>query len=323
MGDKVNITEDAEVASKNKRPILKHDLVAQGIVSPEENAVLSCLRNETITVKYVIRQSDYIRDKRHVLYGGLAENAHITLTVPMLSTGMFANVLTNDEKTFIENYLGLPENALSVYKKENNFWAEYYVKLGKEDSYLNLADPYDYIKYKVLLANKNIVCPNPTELRDAPKRTYRFYLVSDNEEMQSQLSFMSASMEASMLLGSLMGDKEVMKYIVEVLSGKGVSKTAKLDFILSQAYQLMQEQTKTFIAVAKDPYLKTKAFISKCVDSGLIRRRDNLFFLSANNAPLSKDTSDPTLNNAAKYLNDGANQEIKLLLEAKLKAKEE
>lgn len=292
-----------------------------GIIG-DDDVNLSCLRDEKITIKYVNRQSDLIRDKKHVLYGGLAEGAHITLTVPMLNSGIYANVLTNEEKDFLEEILGLPKNALSVYKKENNFWDEFYIKLGKEDSYIDLGDPNDYIKYKVLLANKNIVCSSPQELRDSPKRTYRFYLVSEKDEVQFQLSSMTANMEAAMLLGSLKDNKEVMKFIVETMSGRKIMESSKLDFIVTQAYTLMQQDIKLFLLIANDKLLKTKAFINQCVNNGLVKRRENMYYLTNNNKSLAKEGIDPTLNNAAKFLNDVANQEVKLMLEAKIRSKE-
>lgn len=328
MGEKSKIEEEVvettekSYSKKYAKPRIEA-VYKDGIIDDGNDEVrLSCLRDEKITIRYVMRQSDLIRDKKHVLYGGLAEGAHITLTVPMLNSGIYANVLTNEEKDFIEEALGLPKNALSVYKKEDNFWDEFYIKLGKEDSYLNLADPNDYIKYKVLLANKNIVCPNPQELRDNPKRTYRFYLVSEKDEVQFQLSSMTANMEAAMLLGSLKDDREVMKFIVETMSGRKVLGTSKLDFIVTQAYTLMQQDIKLFLLLANDKLLKTKAFINQCVDNGFIRKRENMYYLTSNNKPLAKEGVDPTLNNAAKFLNEVANQEVKLMLEAKIRSKE-
>lgn len=289
----------------------------------QERELINCLRNERIVVKYVMRASDMIKDKKHIAYGGLIENAHITLTVPMLNSGAYTNVLTNDEKDFLESVLNLDANALSIYRKEDNFWENFFIRLGKEDTFLELSNPNDYITYKVLLANKNIVCPSITELKENPKRTYRFYLVSEQEEVQSNLLSMNSTMEANMLLGKIMEDRWSLKYIIEVMTGKGVSRDTKMDFLLSTAFGLMQNDTKLFLALTRDQYLKIKVFIYRCIEHGLIRKRDNLFYLSTNNSPLCKPGEEPTLNNAAKFLNNIGNQDIKFTLEAKVKSKEE
>ena len=82
------------------------------------------------------------------------ETAFRKFTVPIIeSSGAYVNVLTNDEKTYLEKSMGLEPNALSVYLKRDNYWANYSVRLTKGDNYLDLSIPDDYIKYKVLLAN--------------------------------------------------------------------------------------------------------------------------------------------------------------------------
>ena len=63
--------------------------------------------------------------------------------------------------------MGLEYNALSVYKRENNFWDDSNdigiskVALRKQDNYFDLSKPEDYIKYKILLANKNFIAASP------------------------------------------------------------------------------------------------------------------------------------------------------------------
>jgi hypothetical protein len=107
-----------------------------------------------------------VTNPKHVLYGGMAETAVRTFVVPMLSSGVYVNVLTDSEKAFLEEVMGLEYNALSIYKKENNFWDDANdfgiskVKLQKQDNYLDLSNPEDYIRYKILLANKDFVAPS-------------------------------------------------------------------------------------------------------------------------------------------------------------------
>ena len=61
---------------------------------------------------------------------------------------------------------GLEYNALSIYKKVDNFWDDANeigiarVRLIKQDNYFDLANPEDFIKYKILLANKDFIAPS-------------------------------------------------------------------------------------------------------------------------------------------------------------------
>ena len=123
--------------------------------------LVNCLRNERICIKHIPKQSGMITDHRHVLYGGMAETAKRTFTVPLLKSGAFADVLTKKEKEFLEYTLGLEVNAMSVYKTNNNFWSTANtngissVTLFKQDNFFDLSDPTDYIKSKFLNDNKH------------------------------------------------------------------------------------------------------------------------------------------------------------------------
>ena len=96
----------------------------------------------------------------------MAKNASRTFVIPRFTSCMFVNVLTDNEKAFLENIMGLEDNALSIYKKVDNFWDDSNengiskVRLLKQDNYLNLADPEDYIRYTILLANKDFIAPS-------------------------------------------------------------------------------------------------------------------------------------------------------------------
>ena len=136
---------------------------------------VNCLRNERIIVRHINKPSNLVSNPKHVLYGGMAENASRTYTVPRLSSGGFVNVLTNDEKAFLEAELQLEFNALSVHRKTDNFWDDSNdrgisrVRLLKQDTILDLSNPEDYIRYKILLANKDYIAPSLQVLSDAPK----------------------------------------------------------------------------------------------------------------------------------------------------------
>lgn len=88
----------------------------------KNNALINCLRKERVIVRHIPKEGGMITNPKHVLYGGMAENASRTFVVPRLSSGMFVNVLTDAEKAFLEEIMGLEYNSLSIYKKVDNFW---------------------------------------------------------------------------------------------------------------------------------------------------------------------------------------------------------
>ena len=62
----------------------------------EEKQILNPLKNKTVIVRFLPKEGS-ITDKHHVLFGGMAETAVKTFTVPVIaSTNTLKNVLTND-----------------------------------------------------------------------------------------------------------------------------------------------------------------------------------------------------------------------------------
>ena len=281
--------------------------------------IVNCLRNERVIVKHVPKETGIVRDPKHILYGGMAEGAVRWLTVPRLTSGMYVNVLTNAEKACLEEVMGLEYNALSIYNKVDNFWDNYQVRLTKQDNILNLAEPDDYIKYKVLLINKDIVAPSLQDLEDHPKATYQFVIIHENEESQASKKKMNATMQAYMEFGKIQDNADILRTIIETIDGRPTSKNSKIEFLQEKVGKLIQADARLFVRVATDPLLSTKVLIKKAIEGGLISNRGGMLYLKADGTPLCEDNEEPTLNIAAKYLNMPKHQELKFAIEAKLK----
>ena len=288
--------------------------------------LVSCLRNERIVVRHVPKLTGmWGNNPKHILAGGMAEGASRVFVVPRLSSGMFVNVLTDKEKAFLEDIMGLEYNALSIYKKVDNFWDDSNenginkVRLTKQDNYFNLSDPEDYIRYKILLANKDFVAPSLQVLQDSPKATYQFVIISEGEETKTAKNNMSATMRCYKEFGKIEDDIETFRVIIETIDGRPTSKTAKLEFLQTKANDLIQADSKIFLRVITDPMLSTKVLIKRSIEAGLISNRGNYLYLRSDNTPLCEANEEPTLNIAAKYLNSPKHQEVKFALEAKLK----
>ena len=289
-------------------------------------ALVNCLRNERVIVRHIPKERGMVTNPKHILFGGMAENATRTFVVPRLSSGMFVNVLTDSEKAFLEEVMGLEYNALSIYKKVDNFWDDSNesgisrVRLTKQDNYLNLADPEDYIRYKILLANKDFIAPSLQALEDTPKMSYQFVIITEGAETKSAKDNMSATMKCYKEFGKVENDINILRTIIEAIDGRPTAPTVKLEFLQAKANQLIQADSKLFLKVITDPMLSTKALIKRAIEAGLIANRGNYLYLRSDNTPLCENNEEPTLNIAAKYLNSPKHQDIKFTLEAKLKA---
>lgn len=292
----------------------------------KEKELVNCLRNEKVIIKFVPKETAMVHSPNHVLYGGMAETATRSFVVPRLSsTGHFKNPLTNDEKNFLEYALGLEPNALSIYRQNNNFWDDSNpngigrVTLRKHGNILDLSIPVDYIKYKILLLNKDQIASSLEELENRPKATYQFVIISENSETKSNLSRMEATSQCYMEFGAVKDDKDTLRTIIEQIEKRPTSPHVKLDYLQSQINNYIQKDPRGFLKVITDNLLPAKVLIRRGQEAGLISWRNNLYYLRQDNSPLCEMGEESTLTNAARYISSPKHQELKFMLEAKLK----
>ena len=289
----------------------------------QETPVVNCLRNETIIVRFIPSPSAMVRSKGHVLSGGMADTATRSFVVPRLSSGQYKNVLTNNEMKFLEKAMGLEEGTMSIYRKNGNFWSDSNpdgigkVILHKQDNYLNLSNPTDYIRYKILLANKDYICPNLQELEERRKATYQFVIVSENAEAQMNLTKNDVKMECYMEYGAIRQDSDTMRAILEIITGRPLAPKTKLDFLQGKTMEAIEANPREFYKVIKDELLPAKVLIKKSLDAGLISKKNDLYFYEG--MPMCEMGEESTLNNAAKYITNVKRQELKYSLEARIK----
>ena len=298
--------------------------MAKAVEVEKKEQLVSCLRNEKVCIRFVPRQSHMVTDPKHILYGGMADDAVRTFVVPKLTTGTYVNVLTNSEMAFLENYLGMEKGTLSVYKKQDNFWSDANpqginkVKLRKQDNYLDLSVPEDYIRYKILLANKDFIAASPKILEDRPKATYQYVIIEKSEQISSAKRNMDITRECYMEFGKIENDIETLMSVVELLDGRTVSSNTSKEFLHTKIDTFIQSNPKAFLKVVKDEMLPTKVLIRRSINAGNIIKRGDYLYLKSDGRPLCGDNEDPVLSVAVKYLNNPKNQEIKLSLEALL-----
>lgn len=319
-----NEVELIEVPMQNQETKRSSNVIR---TSEANNNLINCLRNEKVIVRHIAKQTGLVKDPKHVLYGGMAENAKRVYTVPLLKSGMFCDVLTKDEKNYLEYILGLEPNAMSVYNRENNFWSTANedgistVTLYKHDNIFDLSSPTDYIKYKILLANKDRIAPSVKVLQDTPKATYEFVIISENDTTKLAKANMTLKMQCYKEYGKIEDDADKLRLIIETIDGRPLSPHTKLDVLQTKINDLIQSNSRLFLKVITDELLNTKVLIRKAIDGGFISKRGDFLYLISGDEriPLCNNGEEPTINVAAKYLNEPKHQELKFSLEAKIK----
>lgn len=298
-----------EKTAKNK----KEQTVSDDMVNP--------LKNERIYVRF-IPHNDNGLPKDHVLSGAKADGAYDEFVVPVLTNGRYKNVLTNNEKDYLEKALGLDDNALSIYKTENNYWDNYTVTIqnAKEGMYLDLSDPEDYIRYKVLLANNDLIAPSVQERIDRPKGTYKYELVRTVEEDSLANAKVDARKASYKEFDKIDGDYDTMRVLVELMDGRPYGNNTAIEFFRNRIDSLIQKDPKVFLNAVTDQYLHAKVLLRRGTELGVVNKRGDYYFLK-DNTPLCEPGENPTLSIAARYINLPANQDVKFLLEAEVSKK--
>ena len=297
----------------------------------QEEGFVNCLRNEKVIVRKLPNRTGFVQDADHIMSDGMHENAFRVYCVPKLQkSNNFVNVLTNDEKECLENAMGLAHNALSIYRQpaSENFWSNANpnglnsVTLKKRDNIFNLANPTDYIAVKILLANKDKICPSMEEWAARPKETYEFVIIREGEESKTSQSNTDATIQAIMKLGKISSDKEVLKLVVETMIGKKYADSTSLEWLQTQALDMIKgnpKNAKMFLNIMNDDCLDNKVLIRKAISKGIVADRGGFLFIKDGNQPMCGDGEEPTMNTAAKWLGRPRNQEMLFSIQAKLK----
>ena len=296
----------------------------------EKKEMKNCLRNEKVIVRKLPKRTNLVKDSNHIMGDGMHENAFRSYCVPKLQKSKtFVNVLTDDEKEFLEHIMGLEENALSIYKPaEKNFWSNRNpdgisnVVLHKHDNIFDLSKPTDYIAVKILLANKDKICPSMEEWAARPKETYEFVIIREGQETQMSKSNTDVTIQAVMKLGKISNNKDVLKLVVETMMGKKYSDNTTMEWLQSQALDLIKNTPKNarmFLNIIEDDSLDNQVLIRQCIAKGIIADRGGFLYIKDGNVPMCGDGEDPTMKIASKWLGKPVNQERLFMLQAKVK----
>lgn len=300
--------------------------VVRRVVSRKKQETVNCLTNEKVIVRFIPSQSAMIHQPGHVLDGGMAENATRTFVVPRLRSGIYKNVLTDAEKQCLEEVMQLEPNALSIHKKTNNFWDDSNdqgvnkVVLHKYDNILDLSDPVDYIKMKILLANSDLIAPSLEELQERPQATYQFVIIREQEEARQDAGGISIMQKCFAEYGKVENDADTLRTIIEIFNKRPTSANTKLPAIQKEIFNCIQKDDRKFLKIITDPMLRFKTLIVMAAESGIIaKKNDGYYYLMEDGRPLCELNENSTLDNAAKYLSSPKRQDLLFRIEGKLK----
>ena len=242
----------------------------------------------------------------------LYQHSMNTFTVPKNAmNGSYINPLTNEEQEALETHpgLSLKTGDLSVHKRENNFWQSIFkpVKLGKDPRTLDLADPMDYITYKVVLLNKDLIAPDAYSAQR--KASYKYMIVDEGYEDNNKSASANLIADAYLEYGKIREDKVALSDILFLLTNQRVSPNSTLIWLQGQIGDFIANNPKRFIEVVNDKDLMTRVLITKGLTYNAIQKDGTAY------RTMGGDLMGVDLTATIAFLNNKQNSDHRILIE--------
>jgi len=281
-------------------------------------------KEERITIKPIMRSvNPNIDDPEHEAFF-LFGNASRDYVLPMDRQGNLINPFASDEeRAWLQKTLDVD---LNVYKKTDNYWHKFKVKLGKTERKLNLSNPQDYVDYLVLKLNKQFIAPIGTK-KDSYLQTQRYALVREEDETTEIVNKESKKIEAYKAFGKMEDDKQAMVNFLKVYGQTAVNvgpKKAKVtlntkrELLIQMVSEVIEKDLNGFLNTVKDKEnYDIKLLVANAVEVGAIIKEQRKYFMQGGDA-LCNEGLVPTIDNVIEYLKAPKNQDIKLMLTARV-----
>lgn len=273
------------------------------------------LPRETIRLGYILKQKGNITNKNHVAYGGRLDDATDLYVAKTDEYGDYIDILTEEEKEYLEAKLALSPGSLNP-NTVGGYYSKIGILLGKSGIKLNLNKASDYIKYKVLLSYTDKVSPDifSSHLR----KTYDYEVINEEDVQSKVTKRVNYNKEAYKLFGKIEDSKVQLLGAYKSLTGKKVSPESSQEWLVGQIGTLVESNAKLFVDTLTDPLYESKLFIEQAIDAGAIKKLKGLYY-TTDGMEISNEGEIPTLINAISYLDSVENQDLRLVIELKMK----
>lgn len=218
------------------------------------------------------------------------------------------------EMEFLSKMIG---KDLSYHREENNFWKgdadtglkPYSYSVPANGTILDLANPYDYIAYKVLLSNnKNYISPSYEERYRIP--TYKFMLIDEEVVINTKRERIDLELKATEEFNKIKGSRELLMEFLICKDPKNIiSNTASDDFLFSQVYDVLKSDPKYFLTIVEDDLKNEKVLVYKAVKAGALVKQGRDLYETPGGESLGK------LSDIIHILKDPEKSEFKIKLQ--------
>jgi hypothetical protein len=293
------------------------------------------LPNKKIHIKPIIKKGKWLSEEHSGNF--MYDNTTAIITIPISAqTGQLVDPLTREEREFFENKsisgMDFEPGDLNIYKKTNekigvyNYWALFEYRIHKNQGVLddasildtlNLSNPVDYLKYKVLLTNS---LPGGTVSPSWEKRfdqgTYRLSMMDADVENDISANRADKLGKAWGYYSTIQNSRVKMHELISVywLENRKAIKPeddANIEWLKKEISKIINENLDGFINLIESNY-EEKLLIHTALKCGALRLSGKTF-MTADGTPLGD-----SLREAILYYRDERHNEAKLKLIAQI-----
>jgi hypothetical protein len=282
-----------------------------------ETTKMSSIRQKRIKVMPIVRQGGWLSsiNAQHdglFMYTGATKEYCLPYS---LSKRAYENPFeTEEEREGIESELNLQPGALNIYKKTDNYWDDFRIKINKDGLVLNLQNPEDYLRFIMLKANKETIAPTYADRLELG--TYQFALVDEDVADQERAKKAHTVKDAYKKLGQMEDSVETMANFLTVY-GKKPGRAPKREFLISELDKLIENDLTGFMEIATDPDFEMKLIIEKAVQVGALARPTKTRYELPGGDLIANSMTE-----AVAYMKDPLNQENYVLIKNRIEAAE-
>jgi hypothetical protein len=277
----------------------------------------SVLTQEKVAVKPIRRLSDWVPEGHDSQF--MNDGASWTFCVPMQRDKRALvdplKGLDQSQKEELANKLGLESSALFNIYREDNFWKKFQVKLDNRGTTLDLSEPYDFVSYRVLMCNTDLIAP-AWGMRNA-KQTYKYGLEREDERLKDEVTSVDNKEKAYVALHHMGASHDQMTnfmwaHYLQVKTAQRPPIDAPIDWLKKEIGKIIEHDSDLFLRILEDETYPYKVLVMKALNVGALDRIGEKYRFHGTSNVLDN------LDQMVAYLQDDRNQEEFLKLKTQI-----
>ncbi len=236
------------------------------------------LSNRKVILKPIPRGGTMITDPQHKGYF-MWEGASKQYCLMKNHNNELVSPFKNEEE--LRYFSGMVDQDLNIYKKDDNFWHNFYVKVTKDHRLMNdgiefdLSNPMDNLRHRVLLLQNEIAASWDQRYS---RTIYKFAFVEEDYEEEVQHQKMDMEETIWVFWGSIKSSPKKMREflgacLMEKKLLKNVPHDATKEFLTAEISKFIDSDKPFLYKLIKDPELDLKYWIFRAIQVGAIIRK--------------------------------------------------